>query len=103
MLIFSRAEVPTYRRGRAGASDGQMHSTVFMMQRHFYNFYSCSVLWMAPIKQAWSRICTRQQKSRDFTVEQRSSVHNQPQNAIIFTFNANRSFIVSLTNTQSKQ
>lgn len=40
MLIFSRAEVPTYRRGRAGdggASDGQMHSTVFMMQRHFYN------------------------------------------------------------------
>lgn len=38
MLIFSRAQVPTYRRGRAGdASDGQMHSTVFMMRWHFHN------------------------------------------------------------------
>lgn len=38
MLIFSRAQVPTYRRSRAGdASDGQMHSTVFMMRWHFCN------------------------------------------------------------------
>lgn len=38
MLIFCHAQVPTYGRGRAGdASDGQMHSTVFMMRWHFYN------------------------------------------------------------------
>lgn len=104
MLIFSDAQVPTYRRGGAGdASDGQMHSTVSMMRWHFYNRLLAAVFcgWFQLNQHGFDSA----RVSINVAISPFSSVppwlwpgnQNQPQNIVIFMFNANFIYCCSET------
>lgn len=109
MLIFSDAQVPTYRRGRAGdASDGRRHSTVSVMRWHFYNRL------LAAVSCGWFQLNQHgfdsAHVSTNVAISPFSSVppllwagnQNRPQNVVIFMFNANLLYLLLLRNIQTK-
>lgn len=70
-------------------TDGQMHSTAFMTQWHFYNRLLAALFcWWLQLRS--SRFCPRQHKFSPHHLQWLwAQSRDQPQNVAIFTFNAN--------------